>query len=210
MLQEEGLLDRGLVLIGHSFGGIVSWRLSHKIDTPAVVVGIASPYRGTPLVDFSYAPVSVIKEWFSDYASYLLAFRSKMFATGSSVISPAHRELFWQIAPLSESPPDILISPWLEVTSDVPLLVETLRDNGGEALVSARLITVMGEVAFGDDLSYNDGVVPMKSSGDGAFISRPVIMHVSGDHETPLISEGVVQRLWQIIAKNYPEVRLDV
>ncbi len=201
MLGEEGLLEKRLLLVGHSFGGIVAWRASHKVNNDVMVVGVASPYRGTPLVDFFYASRNMLKMWFGEYAEPLLAFRAQMFATGNSVISPAHTELFWKKSPLNLPPPNLLVSPWLEVTSDIHLLLETLRDASGETLVSARLITVLGNVAFGEDLSYNDGVVPMRSSGDRAFGDRCNVMHVSGDHETPLISEGVVRGVWEIISK---------
>ncbi|GEM_PF-2134680 len=197
MKSSKTLSSSPPVLIGHSFGGLVAREVARQFPTRSVVT-IASPHRGTPVIDYMYMSYKDFKRLWGrmrDLMIGLYQIREMLFASEQFVVSPAHRQLLWRDEAYvwREKIPLFTVAPWMEIDVSpeiIAAMIEESRKNPasvGSYLFAARLMAFMGKFSGYENWSNNDGAVPMDSSREGIIgdmVER--LPHIMGDHETPL------------------------
>ncbi len=197
MKRSKTLSSTPPILIGHSFGGLVAREVARKYPTRSVVT-IASPHKGTPIIDYMYMSYSDFKRLWGRMRELMMGLyqiREMLFASEQFVVSPAHEYLLWHDEPYvwKDKVPVFTVAPWLEIDVSPEIIASMLEEaqknpaSVGSYLFSARLMAFMGQHMGYENWSNNDGAVPMESSREG-IIGDMVekLPHIMGDHETPL------------------------
>ncbi len=200
MKKSKTLSSTAPVLIGHSFGGLVAREVARKYPVRSVVT-MATPHKGTPIIDYMYMGYRDFKKMWGAYPDLMMGLyriRESMFMSGAFVVSPAHEHLFWQdeAVKYEGKVPVYLVSPWLDIEVSPEMLGAMLREAFEKPevvdsyLFAGRLMAFMGQSMNRSGWSQNDGAVPMESSREGlsgeAVVKLP---HLMGDHETPLLAK---------------------
>ncbi len=186
------------ILIGHSFGGLVARETALRYPVRSVVT-IATPHRGTPIIDYMYMKYREFKKLWGNMRELMIGLyriREMLFYSGAFVVSPAHDVLLWQKPYVYNfSVPLYVVSPWMDIEVTPEDLENMLREASkdpnvvGSYLFAARVMAFMGSTRGYSAWKNNDGAVPIDSSRDGIEGNNVVkLPHIMGDHETPLLA----------------------